>query len=84
MLQAYACTVMLGGTGESIIGDDNKEKKLEKEITELKKAQDALSMALERKKADIILAAKNEEMTTCTAIPEIDTEWEELIETVKK
>ena len=63
MQQAYACTTLLGESISSLAGDEKKVKEveLEKAMTELKKAQDALSKALERRKADLLAAMKDVE-----------------------
>ena len=89
MQQAYACTTVLGESISSLAGDEKKVKEveLEKAMTELKKAQDALSKALERRKADLLAAMKDVEerqiITTTPAIQLSDSDMEELIETVK-
>ena len=92
ILKAYACA---NATSASIASLTNttekkeKEKDLDKEISELKKAQDALVKALERRKVPLLAAKQDDQeklIASASVAPAIqlsDDEMGHLIETIR-
>ena len=90
MLQSYATVIALSeniNSLSSISEKKAKEEDLDKEISELKRAQDSLHKTLERRREELSVAKKDiEEQQTLTAGPSVelsDDEMEELIEEVR-
>ena len=85
MLQAYALVNHLyeemhsGGPSAS-----NMEEALDKELTELRKAQDALQKAIKRRQFDLAVSERDQEdlMTTSSPVKISDDELEKLVKAV--
>lgn len=89
MLQCYASVTTLAERAKSlnIAEKTAKEEEIEKELSDLKKAQNALHQAMERKRAELIarkIDIEEEEMLTASSPVQLSTdEMEQLIETVR-
>ena len=89
MLKAYASTNAVSERIVTLTLPEKKavEKELEKEMTDLKKAQDALMKALERRKTTLLAIEQDEkEKAIAIAPPPVqlsDEEMENLVETIK-
>lgn len=91
MLQSYASVISISETINSLSSNSEKKAKeevLDKEMSELKRAQDSLHKALERRREELTLAKKDieEDHQTMIAGPSAelsDDELEELIEEVR-
>ena len=92
MQQAYAFTTLAGDSVKSLSSPTEKqakEKDLEKDMTDLKRAQDSLNKALERKRAELLAIRKDieeeqaEAYRTTSPVQLSDNEIEELIDIVR-
>ena len=89
MLQCYATVTTLAEHAKSLDATEKKAKEedIEKELSDLKKAQNALHQAMERKRADLAARKRDieeEELLTATSPVQLSAdEMEQLIETVR-